>query len=149
MKPLYFVACLVAALALLSSPQASLAQQAKEDAKPAAAKAATAKKPAEPRGRLPNFYREVVDNEQRARIYKLQEEYDAKIEALSAQLQELVNMRTTAIEAVLTADQLKKVKELQAASKEKSQTAAAKKASVKVTAEEKPGQTAKTPAAKP
>jgi len=84
--------------------------QEEESVEPAAT--AKAKKV---RGRLPNYYRHVVDEKQRDTIYKIQEEYATKIAAVRAQLEAITKERDEKVAAVLTAEQLKEVAELKAA----------------------------------
>ena len=81
------------------------------------AKPAAAKKAKKFRGRLPNHYRHVVDEKQRQEIYKIQEEYAAKIATLKAQLKAMSKERDEKVLAVLTPEQQKKVDELAAAAK--------------------------------
>lgn len=61
--------------------------------------------------RLPPHYGGVVDQRQREEIYKLQDEYKPKIQAMQAQLNALKKELNGKIVAVLTPDQKKKVKE--------------------------------------
>lgn len=143
-----FLACaaLVAFVSQFSQAQEAKAPVKKEDAAKAAAQ--KPKQPAEPKGRLPNFYNEVVNKEQRETIYKIQMSYDEKIDALTAQLQELMAKRNADVEKVLTPEQLKKIKELQAASKEKAKSVLDKKADAKTEASKtdaKPAEPAKKP----
>jgi hypothetical protein len=72
------------------------------------------------KGRLPNHYAEVVTEKQKEDIYKIQEEYKPKIDALKAQLDAVNKEMNDKISAVLTADQKKKVEEAEAAAKAKS-----------------------------
>jgi hypothetical protein len=102
-------------LAYLASP--TVGEDKAAAAKPAAAK--EAKEANKPRGRLPNFYRDVVDQKQRETIYKIQEEYGPKIADLRAQLEALTKQRDEKIAAVLTPEQLKKIEDLRAAAKAK------------------------------
>jgi hypothetical protein len=88
------------------------------------------------RGRLPNYYNRVVDQEQREKIYAIQREYAPKIDALKAQLAALVEERDEKVEAVLTPEQLKTVEELQAEAKAKRARARAAKASKEEAAKE-------------
>ncbi len=89
-----------------------------QDDKPAAKKAATGKAK-KSRGRLPSYYRMVVDEKQRETIYKVQAEYKAKINALKAELAALIKERDGKIAAVLTPEQSKKVEALKAEAKVK------------------------------
>jgi hypothetical protein len=61
--------------------------------------------------RLPAHYSQVVNEQQRENIYKIQEEYQPKIEALQKQLEALKKERDEKIAAVLTAEQKKQVEE--------------------------------------
>jgi hypothetical protein len=60
---------------------------------------------AKPKGRLPAYYADVVDERQRAAIYSIQSDFKSKIEALQEQIDKLTAERDTAIESVLTAAQ--------------------------------------------
>jgi hypothetical protein len=62
------------------------------------------------KGRLPNYYADLVSPEQRERIYAVQERYARQIDELNEQLAALINQRDAEIESVLTADQREKVK---------------------------------------
>ena len=70
-------------------------------------------KPAEPKlsGRLPNYYASAaaVTDEQRQQIYAVQNEYDARIETLLDEIEELRADRDARIAGVLTKDQRQKV----------------------------------------
>ena len=81
---------------------------------PAAAKPRkTAAKPRKkPRGRLPAYYKDVVDKQQREKIYAIQQEHKPQIDALKAQLAALMKERDEKIAAVLTPEQQKKVEQL-------------------------------------
>jgi len=118
-----------------------LGQDEATEAEPAVEKPAepAVEKTAEPavekteafRGRLPNYYRFVVDEKQREAIYKIQEEYAAKIDALKAQLAALTKERDAKVAAVLTPEQLKEVEQRAAEAKAKRE---AKKAGTKKSA---------------
>jgi hypothetical protein len=71
------------------------------------------------KGRLPNYYADVVTEKQRDEIYKIQEEYKPKIDALKAQLEALNKEMNEKITAVLTADQKKKIEDAATAAKAK------------------------------
>ena len=66
------------------------------------------------RHRLPPNYGKVVTDEQREKIYKIQDEYRPKIEALRAQLKALLKERNEKIEALLTPEQKQKITEAKA-----------------------------------
>ncbi len=107
---------LAIALACLARPTAGQEKQA--GAEPAAAQ-----KVKKSRGRLPNYYRLVVDEKQRGMIYKIQAEYAPKIADLKAQVVKLTGQRDREVAAVLTPAQRKKVEDLRvaAAAKRKQQ----------------------------
>jgi hypothetical protein len=69
------------------------------------------------RGHLPKYYANVVTEEQREKILKIQEEYKPKIEALETQLKALKKERDDKVSAVLTEEQKKKVEEAKAMDK--------------------------------
>lgn len=94
-------------LAVAGSPLAQEKQNADQGdaAKPAATRRA-------PRGRLPNYYRQVVTPTQREKIYTLQASYAEKIEVLEKQIAELEAKRDAEVEALLTPEQREKVKAL-------------------------------------
>ncbi len=71
------------------------------------------------RPRLPNFYAQVVTEEQRQKIYDIQRKYFPKIETLRKQLEALVAQRDAEIEAVLTEEQKAKVEQLRKAASER------------------------------
>jgi hypothetical protein len=67
------------------------------------------------RGRLPNYHREVVDQDQRETIYKLQADYAPRIAELRSQLDALIAERDRKIAAVLTPEQRRKIEQIRAA----------------------------------
>jgi hypothetical protein len=73
-----------------------------------------------PRGRLPKHYADVVTEKQREDIYKIQEEYKPKLEALQAQLDAMNKEMNEKIKTVLTPEQKKKVEDAEAGDKTKS-----------------------------
>jgi hypothetical protein len=102
-------------------------EPAKPDAEPAkpAAKEGAEKKKKEvkpPRGRLPNYYGQVVDDVQRGKIYDIQAKYEARLAALRKQIADLDKQRNADVEAVLTAEQLAKVKQLIEAARNKQES---------------------------
>lgn len=76
---------------------------------------ADASKKAETRRRLPPHFADVVTEEQREAIYKIQDEHAPQIEAQEAKLLELQKKLDDAVRGVLKPDQLKKVDESAAA----------------------------------
>lgn len=82
------------------------------------------------RPRLPNYYAQVVNDEQRAKINEIQDEYQPQLAKLRDELKTLVEERDAAIEKVLTADQRKQVDTLraEAAAKRRAGTASAPEA---------------------
>jgi hypothetical protein len=90
--------------------------------KAAAAAAAADEAPAKAKGRLPAYYKDIVDAKQKDQIYAIQADYNTKIDALEAQIKKLTADRDAAVENVLSADQkdkLKKAREVAAAKKKK------------------------------
>ncbi len=74
------------------------------------------------KGRLPAYYKDLVDEKQKEAIYKVQADFKAKIDALEEQLKQLADDRDAAIEKILTADQktkLQKAKDEAAGKKKK------------------------------
>src|SRR5262245_27953748 len=69
----------------------------------------------EAKGRLPAYYKDVVNDEQRTKIYEIQAKYADQIDALQSQLEGLRKKQTDEIEAVLTKEQRDKVAALKAA----------------------------------
>jgi len=63
------------------------------------------------RGRLPAHYSQVVTQEQREAIYKIQEEYQPRIQALKDQLAALQKEQKEKIDAVLTPEQKQQVEQ--------------------------------------
>jgi hypothetical protein len=76
-----------------------------------------AKKALRRRGRLPPHYAKVVNEKQREEIYRIEEEYQPKIEALQKQLNSLKKERDGKISALLTAEQKKQIEEVAAKAK--------------------------------
>ena len=62
--------------------------------------------------RLPNHYRDAITDEQREKIYEIQAAYFGPIEMLSLRLERLTAERDAQIEAVLTAEQKKRIEAL-------------------------------------
>ena len=73
----------------------------------------------EARGRLPAYYKAVVTEEQKAKIYAVQTKYAAQIEDLQSQLQTLRLKQNEEIEALLSKEQLDKITTLKAESDSK------------------------------
>lgn len=121
---LWAMAALVA-MGLVAGPVNGVAQEPASPASGAAAKdsatpeAGTPKRRSEPRGRLPAYYGEVIDNQQREKIYDIQSRILAQIGQLQQQIAQLEQQRDAEVVAVLTAEQAAKVKELTEAAKTK------------------------------
>lgn len=105
-------------------PAEKAADTAKPESQPAEGKKA---KPEKSKGRLPPYFAEVVDQKQREEIYRIQEEFGPKIDALKAQLAALAKDRDEKIAAVLTPEQAKKLGQLRDAAKAKRAASAEKK----------------------
>jgi hypothetical protein len=83
---------------------------------------AVAQAPAKARGRLPAYYKDIVDARQKEQIYSIQAEFNGKIDALKEQIEKLADDRDAAVESVLTPAQkgkLKIAKEAAAAKRKK------------------------------
>lgn len=98
--------------ALLLGAGLSSKQSSAQDKKPATTEKKEAKERAKPRGRLPNFFSKVVTEEQKEKIYKVQAAHADKIASLSAQMKEELAKQKAEIDAILTPEQLEKVKAL-------------------------------------
>jgi len=66
---------------------------------------------------LPPYYSKVVNEEQKVKIHKIEEEYQPKIDALKSQLDALQKERDEKIAAVLTPEQQKQVEDAKAKAK--------------------------------
>jgi hypothetical protein len=97
----------------------SSSRAADDAAPPAKAKAKAGAKAAAPKGRLPAHYSDVVNEEQKTKIYAIQAEYDVMIKKLQADLKETMAKRDAAVAAVLTKDQQELVAKNEADSKTK------------------------------
>ncbi|MDR3197033.1 MAG: hypothetical protein LBU34_04100 [Planctomycetaceae bacterium] len=62
-------------------------------------------------GRLPNGYRNIVTNKQRDDIYSIQKEYAELIELLKIRIELLEQEKAQQVDALLTSDQVQKIKE--------------------------------------
>ncbi len=71
-----------------------------------------AKRRGEPKGRLPAYFGEVIDSQQREKVYGIQSKYLAEIKQLQDQIATLEKQRDEAVQAVLTPEQAEKVKKL-------------------------------------
>jgi len=111
-----------------ASGASAAAQPASESDKPATGgPAEKGKKRTEPKGRLPTYFGEVVDAQQRERIYEIQARYNAEIKKMQEQLHELEATREKEVQAVLTAEQQAKVAQLQETAKTKRSEASKRK----------------------
>ena len=109
--------CITFAVATMTQPVVSA-----EDPPPAKTTTKKHEKAKAPkaRHRLPPHYGGVVkDQEQREKIYKIQDEYQPKIEELRAQLKALVKEQKEKIDAVLTPEQKKQIEDAKAKAKAK------------------------------
>lgn len=76
--------------------------------KPVAKKAAAAAE--KPKGRLPAYYKDIVDDRQKDAIYAIQADFKGKIDAVKEQVEKLEAERDAAVENVLTAAQKTRLK---------------------------------------
>ncbi|GDY09923.1 hypothetical protein LBMAG52_34090 [Planctomycetia bacterium] len=119
------VACALVALGVVcvSTRPSVVAQESGKAAK--VEKGEGAKKAAKSGDRLPANYTKIgISEEQRKKIYEIQNSYDVQIAALQRQLADLRAKETAEVEAVLTPEQKKA---LQAANDESKKKAAEKK----------------------
>jgi biopolymer transport protein ExbB/TolQ len=89
------------------------------------------------KGRLPAYYADIVSGDQREKIYAIQAKYQEQINALQEQLAALNKKQTDEIEAVLTSEQLERLRKAQAdgAAKKKKSTVDKKAADAKAKAD--------------
>lgn len=71
------------------------------------------------KGRLPPYYADIIDGEQRTKIYEIQGQHDPEIKQLTAALRAATAKRDAAVLAVLTPPQQEKLTKLQEESKGK------------------------------
>ena len=98
-------------------------ESAKKESTTKEAAADDASDDAKAKGRLPAYFKEVVDSQQRDKIYDLQSDYAAKIAPLQEQIKKLVAERDSAVEKVLTAEQQSKLKKIRDEATAKRKTA--------------------------
>lgn len=106
---LTLIGCLAIAVSSASLVSAAEDKAPEKKTEKKADKDKSKKKKAKKGHRLPPHYKDVVNDEQRARIYGIQDEYGPKIKALQRQLKALKKEQKERIEAVLTPDQKEKV----------------------------------------
>jgi uncharacterized protein HemX len=100
------IRALVLAVVAVVAVGSSIYAWAQQQAQPA--------QPNPPRGRLPAYYGQVVNQQQREQIYAIQAKYNARIAELQKQLADLRAQRDAEIEKVLTPEQLKRIQQLRA-----------------------------------
>jgi hypothetical protein len=100
------------------------------------------KKGKAPSNRLPPYYSKVVDQQQREKIYVIQNEYRPKIAAARKALETLIKEQIEKTLAVLTPEQQKKVQDAAATAKKKRATAASTEPTATPAALSKPAATA-------
>ena len=115
--------------------QASLAADAADQP---ARKAKHAGRP-KPEARLPQFYGDIVNEEQKAKIQSIQKDFAPKIKQAQVTINQLRAEEQKAYEAVLTAEQRQKLEAMRASAKAKRGGGGQRRGDRK-TAEEKPAQ---------
>jgi len=116
-------ALIATGVGFVSARQSLVAQESTKAVK--AEKGEGAKKTAKPGDRLPPNYAKIgISEEQRKKIYEIQNKYDEQIAALQKQLADVRGKEKAELEAVLTPEQKKS---LQAANEESKKKAAEKK----------------------
>lgn len=99
------------AIALTAALSANLAvAQPKSKARSKASTEASDDTTAKVKGRLPAYYKDIVDAKQKEKIYTLQADFNGKIDALEEQIKKLTADRDAAVEGVLSAEQKEKLK---------------------------------------
>ena len=68
----------------------------------------------EPRGRLPTYWNEVVEPEQKEALYEIQKKYEAQIEDLEKQMAALEKQREAEMLSLLSQDQKEKLARVRA-----------------------------------
>lgn len=68
---------------------------------------------------MPSYYAQIVDEEQRAKIYAIQAKFEDQLAPLRKQIAELEAQRKSEIDAMLTPEQHQKLKQLIDAAKSK------------------------------
>jgi hypothetical protein len=143
-----WLAAVASAVALAILSPVAVGAETKDDTTKSAATAVKKARPAKPRGRLPAYYRQVVDDTQRLKIYTIQTKFRAESEVITAKIEELTHdlraelanlekQQTEDVESVLSADQLAKVEKIRAEAAAKRKAKSAKgsaKATPKTTA---------------
>jgi Spy/CpxP family protein refolding chaperone len=126
-KTILSAAMLLSAMALpaLISAQSKPASEQPDSSQPGNQQpGAVSDENSRPRGRLPNHFGKLgISDEQRTRIYAIQADYDGRVDALLAQIEELVADRDTDIDAVLTDGQRARLRELRAEARSKRESA--------------------------
>ena len=108
------------------------------EADPDAKKAAVQKSKRTGTYRLPPYHAKVVNDEQRDKIYKIQEEYGPRIKVLRDRLKMLLGERNQKIAAVLSPEQQEQVKEARARARQNRRKLKEKSAPPKPPAEAPP-----------
>jgi hypothetical protein len=150
-KKVLAVALVVATAGLwIGSNPSSVGQEAKKADKTAKTEKAEATEK-KAKGRLPQYYADIVTGEQREKIYAIQAKHQEKISELNATLLAATRAMNAEIEAVLTADQKIKLKAAQEEGAAKKKKAGAEKkaaADAKKTAADEPKKSEAKPSTK-
>lgn len=124
---LVFMVCALGTVLSIGASNLNSQEKKEGQSKVGEKKEGEKKERAEPKGRLPNFYADVVTGDQREKIYAIQQKYAAQLEELAEQIKMLADDRDEEIESVLTPEQKDKVIKAAAAAKAKRKAAADKK----------------------
>jgi Spy/CpxP family protein refolding chaperone len=122
----YLASTMVLALSALLVSSGTAAAQETPKATPPAAKA-DGKKADKATGRLPAYYKGVVNDDQRQQIYKIMAEYAPRLADLHAQMRQATKEQDDKIEALLTPEQKQKIAQLKAAKPNRRSAAAGEK----------------------
>ena len=114
----FVVATLASTLAVAAISLNSIGQDAKK-ADPKAKAGAKEK----PKGRLPAYYKDVVTDEQRDKIYAIQAKYEKQLSDLQSQLDAVKAKQNDEIEGLLSAEQKEKLAKAKAEADAKKKSA--------------------------
>ena len=113
MQPAFWKKFVVATLASTLVVAAVSLNSIGQDAKKADPKAKAGAKE-KPKGRLPAYYKDVVTDEQRDKIYAIQAKFEKQLDDLQSQIDAVKAKQNDEIEALLSAEQKEKLAKVKA-----------------------------------
>jgi hypothetical protein len=108
-EPFWRKVVVAGCVSLLGLAVAAWSPSIGQDKKTEKPKTSASKKEKEVKGQLPAYFKDVVNDEQKTKIYGIQAKYRPQIEDLQDQLEALRKKQSDEIDAVLTKEQLDKV----------------------------------------